>query len=150
MHRVRAHTAAGKNWGSGEKKGKVKKSPAASGSVRDKLRQVLAKNPDGLSLQRIATQMKRIGWRPNGDGLNYISTLAAHDMSIIRVERGVYRLTDQVLAQQAATTAVATKAEPDIQDISKDALLVRIEQLETRLRATSGALSVFMKEMNGE
>ena len=138
VHNKRMHTAAGKRWG----KGVQPKNPARKGSVKEKMSQVLARHPEGLQIHDIVSGMKKLGWRPSGKGAGYVSTLASSDPSIIRVERGVYRLTTKNLVQkrtQRASTPAVAVAEPAVTDMPQEALLVRIEQLERENACLSAA-----------
>jgi hypothetical protein len=145
LHHKRKHTLAGKSWGSSKHK---RKSANGRGTIKNKLRQVLADSPEGLRVTAIVAAMKRRGWRPKGDGTGYVCQTAASDPGITRVERGVYRLKENVLAELQSKAKPTAVIEPEITDMPREALLIRIEQLERQLHATEAAHLSYIKEMS--
>lgn len=144
MHKLRNETCGGGVVAWGSTKGrKAKKTRAKIGkngeSGREAIRRILTDHPQGMALPQIFDGLKKNGLKVNQ---NYVSQAAASDPTIVRVERGVYRLKKNVLrgltAATTAGTAVVEAAKTEamsIDDLPREALLLRIETLETQQRA---------------
>lgn len=127
VHTHRMHTAAGKTWGTNQA------STNSGSSARAKIRRVLAEHPEGLQIQNIITKLKGIGYHPSGDASTSISQACSNDTAITRVERGIYRLKSPPTPEVAKTPESVTTQEEVVH--STDALLVRIEHLESERNA---------------
>jgi len=156
VHNRRIHTSAGKTWGKGatRKTATAKTATAkttrksrrqANGGMREKVRRVLAKHPQGLQVKNIITQLKSIGYRPAGDVSGYISQTCSTDPEITRVERGIYRLKTPPTPEPEAPQAEST-IEQEVSH-SVPALLVRVEQLEKERDALRNAHLMFVREV---
>jgi hypothetical protein len=103
----------------------------------------LTDHPQGLPVTKIFEQLKSSGLHCHK---HYVSQAAAADPSIVRVERGIYRLKNNVrrnATKQTGTTTVVKEAEVEVQsglpDMPRETLLLRIETLETQNRALHDA-----------
>lgn len=136
-HKTRTPACGGTamSWGAGAKK------PAKEGSGKAAIREILADHPQGLGTAEIRTEMEERGFNMNA---NYISQAAAGDPGLVRVERGRYRLKSKVgrAPQRSGTSVVqeaVAEAKSGITNMPREALLLRIETLETQSRALHDA-----------
>lgn len=109
-------------------------------SGKEAIRQILADHPQGLSTDKIFAELQQRGLKPH---TNYVSQAAAADPSVVRVERGVYRLKKglkSTLPQQTGTAVVQDAIdESKAHTLPREALLLRIETLESHNRALRDA-----------
>lgn len=140
VHNLRKHTERGKAWG--PNKG-IAKQPTANGGVREIMHEVLQEGRAAMRIQDIVAAMQKKGYRPSGEKKNaitYVGHLARTDESITRTERGVFRMKTprsitssmhRTIHKPSAETPVEAPVEAPVEEheISRDALLVRIETL---------------------
>ena len=143
IHKRRSQSCGGGvTWG--KKTTKRKSSKLKLGyngeSGRDAIRRILSEHPQGLPLPQIFDGLKESGLKVNQ---NYVSQAAASDPTIVRVERGVYRLKKNARGLTAtAGAAVVETAKTEatgMTHLPREALLLRIETLETQNRALQDA-----------
>lgn len=145
-HGVAIHKLRNKSCGSKGSKGtwggaRVKKQSKKRENGREVIRQLLKDQPGGLSIVDIRDQLKQKGLKVSP---TYVSQATASDHSLVRVGRGVYRLRANVRRQDGAA---ADRAEQDtgqetqtgIASLPREALLLRIETLESQNRALQDA-----------
>ena len=124
----------------GRKSTRLRGSNGESG--KEAIRKILADHPQGLETADIHTRLEDRGFRLKA---NYVSQVAAKDPSLVRVERGRYRLKGNAAkraSQRSGTSVVqeaVTEAKSGITHIPREALLLRIETLETQNRALHDA-----------
>ncbi len=145
VHKLRSAACGGKKvtWGStkGQKSKRIKVGRNGENG-RDAIRQILSDHPQGMPLQQIYAELKQRGIKVNA---GYVSQAAASDPNLVRVERGVYRLKKnaRVSTRAGATVVqeavVEAKAGLTIAHLPREALLLRIESLETQNRALRDA-----------
>lgn len=136
-HKTRTPACGGTamSWGAGAKKPAIRE--AKEGSGKEAIREILKDHPQGLPTAEIRAVLESQGFHLNA---NYISQVAAVDPRIIRVKRGLYRLKANVT--QRAGASVVKEAVKEIQSgltLPREALLLRIETLETQNRALHDA-----------
>ena len=147
MHKLRSPACGGGKvaWGSttGKRKSTRNRLRGSNGkSGREAIREILADHPQGLETADIRTQLESRGFHLN---TNYVSQAVASDSSLVRVERGRYRLKGNVArraSQRSGASVVqeaVTEAKSGITHLPREALLLRIETLETQNRALHDA-----------
>jgi len=109
---------------------------------RQAIHRILGDHPQGLPVTKIFEELKK-------DGLtyhqHYVSQAAASDPTIVRIGRGVYRLKNNVRQSSVKQNGITTVQEATIEvqpgppDMPREALLLRIETLETQNRALHDA-----------
>lgn len=146
-HKIRSEACGGVKVTWGSTKGRKKAGPKLGRngeSGREAIQQILSNHPQGLPLPQILAELQQRGIKVRH---NYISQTAANDPSIVRVERGVYRLKKNALSAQAGTTVVkeAVAEATGMTRMPVEALLLRIETLETQNRALQEAHITFVR-----
>ena len=145
IHKLRSRACGGKTWGNTAGRTTKRKSTGnrprgTSGeSGKEAIREILANHPQGLGTSEIRTQLEARGFRLNA---NYIFQAAASSPGIVRVDRGKYRLRGNVARRlQKSGTTVVKEAVEEAKSVSlpREALLLRIETLETQNRALQDA-----------
>ena len=141
-----------KKWGSPANQHTTPSKPpvtrAKHGRAKDMLRHVLTDHPEGLKIKDIIAGMKRIGYRSSGDAAGYVSTTAAGDPGIVRVERGKYRLKQSLLEELRPVAQLVV--EEEVAEMPREALLLRIEQLTRETKALRTAHMTFVQEIASE
>lgn len=154
VHKKRSECGAGMTWGPGRKpNAPVKKRLSERKKVgnngesgKDAIRRILADQPQGLPVHKITAELEQNGFKIH---TNYVSQHAATDPTIVRVERGVYRLKRGLPTQRTGTTVVQeaiaqTKITP-LADLPREALVLQIEHLERNARAILDAHMVLLR-----
>lgn len=140
IHKLRSKDCGGKDkWGGARVKGRSKNKVRGAG--REAIRQLLMDQPRGLSIADIRNQLEQKGLKVSP---SYVSQATASDHSLVRVGRGVYRLKANLRRQSgAAAVRLAQKTVQETQtgitSLPREALLLRIETLESQNRALQDA-----------
>lgn len=149
VHKLRNEACGGKKITWGSTRGRVKTIPKRSGTGetgREAIRRILGDHPQGLPLQQISSELKIGGFKLRQ---GYVSQAAASDPTLVRVERGVYRLKKNaqrpVNAGAAVVQAAVIEAKTGMTHLPREALLLRIETLETQNRALQDAHLSFVR-----
>lgn len=143
VHKMRSKTC-------GENTPDASRPRGANGeSGREAIRDILASSPQGLPVNEIFVALKKRGLNLNP---NFVSQAASRDKSIKRIGRGIYRLKTDAFGRLEARTgttiveeAVAEATAISLKDMPVEALMLRIETLETQNRAFHNAHLELMK-----
>lgn len=148
MHQIRAHSNAGKAWGSPKpKQTKSKHSKYGHGEVKLLACQVLETSDIPMHIQEIARQMQQLGYQPNislKSAVANITGAVSKDTNITRTSRGYYALKKKPNIPLHQPSKPAPAAEKGLQAMAlpKEALILRIEQLETELEKRENEYNV--------
>lgn len=141
VHKMRTPACGGTavSWGAGKKSTGRRPKGSNGESGREAIRQILTDHPQGLPASKIFEELQKRGLQFNP---NYVSQAAGQDPNLIRVGRGVYRLKgkgNKKPVAQTTTTAIQTEVQTEVMKLPREALLLRIEILETQNRALQDA-----------
>lgn len=140
VHKRRTPACGGKqvSWTSARKMPRKRGRGGETG--KQAIHRILADHPQGLPVKQILTELSNNGFKVAS---GYVTQTAAADSEIVKVERGVYRLKNNLRqAQQTGTTVVqqaVAEVKAGLTDMPREALLLRIEMLENQTRALQDA-----------